>query len=413
MAPPQTQRGRSRIYTNVRSYWTWQRLGGQLRGGFGASFPGWCESKTLTTRHCSDMLADLTIAGDFTVPADSPPSNKRERDESDNESTQQPSTPSNQTDHPRRSTSVGSPAYPAVRMAQASDTLPLRASAQPGAEFTSVHNAVPVPLPPNVATTVLKREMQPHVFGHLAPPTPPSKPSSVVIPQPYSGNFVPLGGSSGLGMATAALQSSAPGSKPTVASFRSSASPLSASGTSGFSVAPTMYSSNKGMRPLSAGAGGAPSSPGINHVMLAKNGLYNLSAPTPPSASSSASSPSPHNGFQPSHDFGTGAGGGMFDMQGMNMEYSGYDVPVAEKEAMLRNFAPGMLQDGQIGVDRDTMMMWSTMPSTLECVSIYGPSAMRLIPDHKGRKIGNCTCRACWVWVLLMTVVQALALAWM
>lgn len=103
----------------------------------------------------------------------------------------------------------------------------------------------------------------------------------------------------------------------------------------------------------------------------------------------------------------------MFDMQGMNMEYSGYDVPVAEKEAMLRNFVPGMLQDGQIGVDRDTMMMWSTMPSTLECVSIYGPSAIRLIPDHKGRKIGNCTCRACWVWVLLMTVVQALALAWM
>jgi hypothetical protein len=60
----------------------------------------------------------------------------------------------------------------------------------------------------------------------------------------------------------------------------------------------------------------------------------------------------------------------MFDMQGMNMEYGGYDVPVADKEAMLRNFAPAMLQDGQIGVDRDTMMMWSAMPSTLECVSL-------------------------------------------
>lgn len=76
-------------------------------------------------------------------------------------------------------------------------------------------------------------------------------------------------------------------------------------------------------------------------------------------------------------------------MQGMNMEYSGYDVPAADKEAMLRNFAPAMLQDGQIGVDRDTMMMWSTMPSTLECVSIYGPSAMRLIPDRiKGARLG-------------------------
>ena len=389
MAPPQTQRGRYRIYTNVRSYWTWQRLGGQLRGVFGASFPGWCDAKMLTTRHCSDMLTDLTTAGDFTVPAESPPSNKRERDESDNESTQQPLTPSNQTDHPRRSASVGSPPYPALQKAQASDTSPFRVSARPGTEFTSVHNAVPVPLPPAVATTVLKREMQPNVFGLPTSPAPPSKPSSVVIPQPYGGTFVPLGGSSGLGMATTALQSSASGSQPTVASFRSSASPLSASGTSGFSVAPTMYSSNNGTRPLSAGAGGAPSPPGINQAMLAKNGLYSLSAPTPPSASSSASSPSPHNGFQPSHDFGTGAGGGMFDMQGMNMEYSGYDVPAADKEAMLRNFAPAMLQDGQIGVDRDTMMMWSTMPSTLECVSIYGPSAMRLIPDHiKGARLG-------------------------
>ena len=59
-------------------------------------------------------------------------------------------------------------------------------------------------------------------------------------------------------------------------------------------------------------------------------------------------------------------------MQGMNMEFGGYGVPVADKEAMLRNYAPAMLQDGQIGVDRDTMMMWSAMPSTLECVSIYG-----------------------------------------
>ena len=49
----------------------------------------------------------------------------------------------------------------------------------------------------------------------------------------------------------------------------------------------------------------------------------------------------------------------------MDMEFGGYDVPVADKEAMLRKFAPAMLQDGQIGVDRDTIVMWSAMPSTL------------------------------------------------
>jgi len=40
----------------------------------------------------------------------------------------------------------------------------------------------------------------------------------------------------------------------------------------------------------------------------------------------------------------------------------------ADREAMLRQFAPAatISQDGQIGVDRDTMMMWSAMPSTFE-----------------------------------------------
>jgi hypothetical protein len=83
---------------------------------------------------------------------------------------------------------------------------------------------------------------------------------------------------------------------------------------------------------------------------------------------SSPSSP-PQSGFYPSNDFGTGTdGGALFDVRGMEMEFGGYGVPVADKEAMLRHFAPAMLQDGQIGVDRDTMMMWSSMPSTLECV---------------------------------------------
>jgi hypothetical protein len=103
---------------------------------------------------------------------------------------------------------------------------------------------------------------------------------------------------------------------------------------------------------------------------------YGFSTSTPPSAPASVSSnaSSPQSGFQPSNDFGTntstvGASGGVFDMQGMEMEFGGYGVPMADKEAMLRHFAPAISQDGQIGVDRDTMMMWSAMPSTLECVS--------------------------------------------
>jgi hypothetical protein len=136
-----------------------------------------------------------------------------------------------------------------------------------------------------------------------------------------------------------------------------------------------MYNSNTGTPPLSAGAGGAQSPPGINNAMPATSGLYGFSASTPASTLSSNAG-SPQSGFQPSTDFGTsivGASGGVFDMQGMEMEFGGYGVPMADKEAMLRHFAPAISQDGQIGVDRDTMMMWSAMPSTLECVSIYRP----------------------------------------
>ncbi len=129
-----------------------------------------------------------------------------------------------------------------------------------------------------------------------------------------------------------------------------------------------MYNSNTRTPPLS---GGAPSPPGMNNAMLATSGLYSFSTSTPPSVSSNAGSP--QSGFLPSNDFVTGASasGGVFDVQGMEMEFGGYGVPMADKEAMLRHFAPAISQDGQIGVDRDTMMMWSTMPSTLECVSTH------------------------------------------
>jgi hypothetical protein len=186
---------------------------------------------------------------------------------------------------------------------------------------------------------------------------------------------------------------------------------------------PTVYNVNKGTPPLSTGAGGTPLSPGLNNVMPATSGLYSfspVSTPTSTSASISSSASSPQSGFQPGNDFGTsnnGAGGGVFDMQGMDMEFGGYGVPMADKEAMLRHFAPAMSQDGQIGVDRDTMMMWTAMPATLECVSIYGSfwGVMKLILALlliKGRKIGKCTCRACWVLVPLTALVLMVALAW-
>ena len=323
-------------------------------------------------RHRSDLLADLTTAGDFTVPAESPPSNKRERDDSDNES-QQPSTPLTQTDRPRRSASMGSPQYAPIRKAQSSDIAPLRTSARPGAEFAS-----PVPLPPHVVAATLKREVQPNVYSQPVPPTPPNKIGSMFMAQSYGGSYLPLGGSSGLGQATPGLQSSAPASQPAVASFGSNSSLPSVSGTAGLSAMPSVYNNNNNRTPpLSAGAGGAPLSAGLNNVMPATSGLYSYSAtstPTSTHASISSSASSPQSGFQPSHDFGTsnnGAGGGVFDIQGMDMEFGGYGVPMADKEAMLRQFAPAISQDGQIGVDRDTMMMWTAMPATLECVSIY------------------------------------------
>jgi hypothetical protein len=271
---------------------------------------------------------------------------------------------------------MGSPPYPPIQKTRTSDI-----SSRP-APFTSPPNAGPVSLPSQAPANAVKEEAQPYVSGHSVPPAPRSKTgTTMLIPQPYSGSYMPLGGSSGLGMTTQAFQSS-PAPQPAVASFGSSTSPISVSG-----------------------AADLPSPPGINNPMLA---TYGFSTSTTPSATPSVSSNagSPQSGFQPSNDFGTntstvGAGGGVFDMQGMEMEFGGYGVPMADKEAMLRHFAPAISQDGQIGVDRDTMMMWSAMPSTLECVStLYISSFLFDEADvgaslYKGRKIGKRTCRVC------------------
>ena len=79
-------------------------------------------------------------------------------------------------------------------------------------------------------------------------------------------------------------------------------------------------------------------------------------------------------------------------MQGMEVVFGGYDVPMADKEAMLRHFSPAISEDGQIGVDRDTMMMWSAMPSTLEFVStLYMfPFLLMLVLCYiKDARLGN------------------------
>ena len=278
---------------------------------------------------------------------------------------------------------MGSPPYTPIQTARASDISPRPPP------FTSFPNAAPVSLPSQLPTTTVKQEAQPNVFGHTVPPAPPSKTGpAILIPQPYSGSYVPLGGSSGLGMTTRGHSfHPSPASGSAVPSFGSNTtSPLSVSGTAGL-----------------------PSPPGINNAMLA---TYGFSAPTPPSGPPSVSSNagSPQSGFQPSNDFGTGTG--VFDMQGMEMEFGGYGVPMADKEAMLRHFAPTISQDGQIGVDRDTMMMWSAMPSTLECV--FTPLHIHLTKLTfwylKGRKIGKRTCRVCWVLVLVLVMALQLVL---
>jgi len=308
-------------------------------------------------RRHSDLLTDLTAAGELTVPADSPPSNKREREDSDDERSPLPSTPQVQT-QPHRSASLGSTPHPPVLTAKAGIS-PVRAPTGPGAEFTPP--LITAPQSSLAPSAAVKQEVQSDMFGYLVPPAPSNKVASTLVPKPYSGSYVPLYGSSGLGRATTATQSSSPTPAPP-------ASPFGSTRTAGYSPPPMMYENSNAALSMSTGPGRAQP-PGIS-MTLASGGLYDATTPTPPSGptSISSNSSSPYNGFQPGIDFGTGAGG-VFDMNGMEMEFGGYGVPTADKEAMMRHFAPVLLQDGQIDVDKDTMMMWSNMPSTYECVS--------------------------------------------
>ncbi|KAH9055007.1 fungal-specific transcription factor domain-containing protein [Lactarius vividus] len=286
-----------------------------------------------------DLLTDLTTAGNLTVPAASPPSNKREREDSDDESRQSVVTP---FQHPHPSSPVTPSAYPEV-LSVSADISQHRAS-------TQLSSAAPPPSTPMSSTLV---SAIPSDMFRAPSRAPPSAREKLLLPKPYQGGYVPLGGSSGLGT-TAAIEPTtlAPPPPARVHTSFGTSSPLSAA--TGFATAPVMSGNSNGMSASEIG------------MILGSGGLYDMSAST--SASTSATTPnSPQNGFHTAADFrylpGTGIGGGAYDLRGM--EFGGYGVPMADKEAMLRHFAP-VLQDGQIGVDQDTMMMWSTMPSTYE-----------------------------------------------
>jgi hypothetical protein len=303
----------------------------------------------------SDLLNDLATAGELTVPANSPPSNKREREDSDDEDSQSAPTPHVESYH-HRSVSQGSSQYPLVPGPIAQADISLQTPMGTGAEYTSL------------PTTAAEPEVRANMPGYSVPGTPANQAPTMLIPKAYNGSYVPLYGSSGLGYMTSPIPSTTAAPVPPAASLGSTP-PLS------FMPPPTMYNDGSKRLPLSTGVGAAQQ-PGIS-MMLSPNGMYDPAASTPPSTSASISSnsSSPHHGFQPSTDLGTSAGGAgdgmgdMLDMRAMEMEFGGFGVPMADKEAMLRHFAPVLLQDGQIGVDRNTMMMWSEMPSTFECVS--------------------------------------------
>ena len=274
-----------------------------------------------------DLLSDLTTAGNFEVPAASPPSNKREREEEDDESQQSVVIPPSPIQRQQRSSPMNSSAYPELSNLSG-DSFPRRASMQ-------ITATAPTPAS-SLSSSALASAIPSDMSHSSSPYPPPCAKDTSLLPKPYQGSYIPLGGSSGLGSAVPIEPTSPPRVPTSVASFGRS-SPLSP--TARFASPPTIASD------LSMGLG------------------YDMSRST--SASTSATTPnSPLNGPYPAMDFGavdgvfeTPAGGGY-----------GEPVPVAYKEAMLRHFAPVLQDDGQIGVDQDTMMMWSTMPSTYECV---------------------------------------------
>ncbi|KAI0298020.1 fungal-specific transcription factor domain-containing protein [Multifurca ochricompacta] len=348
------------------------------------------ESRWSIAGRLHDLLMDLTTAGNLSIPAESPPSNKREREDSDDDVKQSPATSQSQIQqHPQRSASITSATYPPIIQNMQVDISPLRRSSTQStqeyaapAQTTSISSLDgAVPLQPEAPPAEM---FGTHPSSMVSTSRSTRKLVPVLVPQPYRGSYMPLGGSSGLGRAGPVTErpKAAAGSAPP-GPFGST-QPLSIS--TSFTSSPRLYSNGSGPVSLSAGGGGGGGAT-LPSEMDARQ-LYDLStststsrtvsasasASTPASAGgeapgSSSSSSSPQSGFQPSAEFGGGGSGSgalTFDMSGMDMEFGGYGVPTADKETMLRHFSTSILQDGQIGVDPQTMMMWSTMPSTYE-----------------------------------------------
>ncbi|KAN0130569.1 Fungal specific transcription factor domain containing protein [Lactarius tabidus] len=277
-----------------------------------------------------DLLSDLTIAGNFEVPAASPASssNKREREDSDNESQKSAVIPPSPNHLAQRSSPLSSSAYPEMR----------RASLQ-------ISNTAPPALP--ISSSALAPAMPSDMYHAPPRPTPPPAPKeSLLLPKPYQGSYIPLGGSSGLG----AVESTSP---PSSARVPKCVSPFGASSsTTGFASPPPKFANDNAM----------PTSSELN-INMGRRQVYDTTPNSPPQQQ--APPPPPNGSYTAtSAEFSPG----VFDMgaSGAGMEFGGYGgVPVAYKEAMRRQFEP-VLQDGQIGVDQDTMMMWSTMPTTYE-----------------------------------------------
>jgi hypothetical protein len=185
------------------------------------------------------------------------------------------------------------------------------------------------------------------------PPPPPAPKENLLLPKPYQGSYIPLGGSSGLGAVE-------PASPPR------SARPPAHVQSFGTSSPPTGFTSPPPPRPISS------------ELNMGRGQLYDMSSTTPnsPLQQQQQPPPPPPNGSYAAEFNPGGGGGGVFDIgvgPGAGMEFGGGygGVPVAYKEAMRRQFAPVLQDDGQIGVDPDTMMMWSTMPTTYECVFVF------------------------------------------
>ncbi len=225
----------------------------------------------ILTGRGSDLLIDLTTAGNLPIPAASPPSNKREREDSDDES-QKSSV-----------TLVSTSPVPYLEVPSTSaDILPHRTSVPPAVLMSS----------PSTLASAMPSDM----FHAQSRPLPPS-PNEIS----YQVNYVPLGGSSGLGKtggirpSTTAVASAPTARPPTSTASYGGLSPLS----NATSFAMSGNGANETFPPV-------PTSSASMAMALGGGALYDTSASIPTSASTTVPN-SPQHGYD-------AAAAGMFDL---------------------------------------------------------------------------------------------------